>query len=349
MFPPETWQYEYKAGEQCLDFKNGSKIVLRAFDDPQKVRSTTYDIAYVSQAEEISSLLFDEILGRLRGKVLPKTILIHEGNPAEGYIKDRIIEPEPETLVKKGIFLIGEVRTDENAKHLPDNYITRLLDTYDEAKRARFLYGRWDRLTDRVYSALADHHYIEPIKIHKHYHRAIGLDYGVTSDTAIVYVYKDEHENVIVWDEWKKPKATLEDIYNACHKYGQLPVVADTNIKNNVLRDNQFGSIWGDLSAMGLRLIAAQKGDKNANILLVNQYLHQNRLHFFKHCEYTIKQHKRYQYKRDSEEVVKKDDHSVDALQYVLRYLDKIQVKGPIDVYGPRPRGPTLKDYTVRK
>ena len=57
MFPPETWQYEYKAGEQCLDFKNGSKIVLRAFDDPQKVRSTTYDIAYVSQAEEISSLL----------------------------------------------------------------------------------------------------------------------------------------------------------------------------------------------------------------------------------------------------------------------------------------------------
>ena len=97
---------------------------------------------------------------------------------------------------------------------------------------------------------------------------------------------------------------------------------------------------------MGLWLIDAIKKDKQANILLVNQYFHKNNLLIFEHCEYVWKQHKRYQYKHNKpEEVVKKDDHSVDAVQYALRYLDKIEVKGPMNRFKVTDPRPTIKDY----
>ena len=100
---------------------------------------------------------------------------------------------------------------------------------------------------------------------------------------------------------------------------------------------------------MGLWLIDAIKKDKTANILLVNSNFHQNKLHILSNCEYTWGQHKRYQYKHDKkDEVVKKDDHACDSLQYGLRHLQTIKTTGPMDLFGVKPRGPTLKEATER-
>ena len=102
----------------------------------------------------------------------------------------------------------------------------------------------------------------------------------------------------------------------------------------------------------GLRLIEARK-DKVANILIVNQLFHQNKLFIFNHLPYVVQQHKRYQYKRATlnatedrrEEVIKKDDHSVDAVQYAIRYLKDIKVKSPADLYNVVNTKKSLREY----
>jgi hypothetical protein len=45
------------------------------------------------------------------------------------------------------------------------------------------------------------------------------------------------------------------------------------------------------------------------------------------------------------EEVVKKDDHSVDAVQYGYRHIKDIKVKSPADAFRPDIRQKTLREY----
>jgi phage terminase large subunit len=120
--------------------------------------------------------------------------------------------------------------------------------------------------------------------------------------------------------------------------------------------DTRHISFWDDLQRHGLRLIEAKK-DKTANILMVNQGFHTNKLFIFNHLNYVIQQHKRYQYKRAGlsdtedrkEEVVKKDDHSVDAVQYGYRHIKEINVKNPSAKWAMINDGPTLDDYVKGK
>ena len=112
--------------------------------------------------------------------------------------------------------------------------------------------------------------------------------------------------------------------------------------------------MWDDLMSMGLHLIECTK-DKTANILLVNRAFHLNRLKIMDSCTYTWGQHKRYQYKRASmtgtenrkEQVRKFDDHSCDALQYAMRYLQDVKVQST-SAFDPVSNRPSLKQIVER-
>ena len=76
---------------------------------------------------------------------------------------------------------------------------------------------------------------------------------------------------------------------------------------------------------------------------------------FFDHLNYVIDQHKNYRYvdtlhaNNDEFKVVKKDDHSVDAVQYAIRHIKDIKVKSPGDVFRMTDDRPTLRDYVEGK
>ena len=342
-----TGQFVWKKSDKNVVFHNGSQISFRSFsDDESKIKSSAYSVSLFVQAEEVDYALFNQTLGRLSSTLLPKPLLLVEGNPSESWCKDRYAEPSKAELESKGILFI-EGTTYDNESNISKDYIQTLLDNYPQDYIDKYVFGKWNKTSERVYTAMADHHKCKALKIHSHYYKCIGFDHGVKNDSSLVWMAKDSEGKVYVYDSWQKKQASLNDIYQAANKYGRLPVIFDTSIKNTQARGgDNFGSIYGDLSEMGLWLIDAVKKDKQANILLVNQYFHQNNLLIFEHCEYVWKQHKRYQYKHNKpEEVVKKDDHSVDAVQYALRYLDKIEVRGPMDRFKAVNKGPSLRDY----
>lgn len=343
LFPPSKYGYEYKSSDRVAKFTNGSTINFRAFDRDSKILSNEYAGATLCQAEEIPEALFLMILGRLSGDSLPKPLLFTEGNPADCWCKERYVENKPDHI------LFVEGTTFENAHNLPKNYIENLKLNYPPDYIDRYLYGGWNRTSDRVYSALMDHHIIPRLKIHNYYHIVIGMDHGTVNDTSLVWMAKDETGNIYIFDEWHKKQAQLYEIVEASNRHGRLPIIADYSMKAG---DTRHISFWDDLMGHGLRLIEAKK-DKVANILIVNQMFHQNKLFIFNHLDYVVQQHKRYQYKRAtlnatedrSEEVVKKDDHSVDSVQYAIRYLKDIRVKSPADLFNVEDTKKSLKEY----
>lgn len=343
LFPPDKYGYEYKSSDRVAKFKNGSTINFRAFDRDTKILSNEYAGATLCQGEEIPEALFLMILGRLSSDSLPKPLLFVEGNPADCWCKERYVENKPDHI------LFVEGTTFDNESNLPKNYIENLKLNYPPDYIDRYLYGGWNRTSDRVYTALMDHHIIPPITRHNYYYTMICMDHGTVNDTSMVWMCKDETDNVYIFDEWHKKQAQLHEIVEVSNRHGKLPIVADYSMKAG---DTRHISFWDDLKSHGLRLIEAKK-DKTANILMVNQGFHTNKLYIFNHLNYVIQQHKRYQYKRAGlsdtedrkEEVIKKDDHSVDAVQYGYRHIKAIKVKSPADAFRMTDDRPTLRDY----
>ncbi len=350
-FPPEENGYQYKTANREIIFSNRSRLTFRAFDTDSKIKSNNYDFVVLVQAEEIPESLYLQVIGRLSGQAIARPLLFTEGNPADCHLKDLYIDSTKEFRSKQGIYFIsGE--TADNEENLPKNYIENLKQNYPEDYLDRYLYGGWSKTSDRVYTALQDHHKIKDLVIQDHWVKIVGFDHGVVNDSAAVFCAKDEYGNVYVFDEWKKKGATLEDIHQACTQYGNLPIVADFSMKTGRV---DVASMWDDLMSLGLHLIECTK-DKTANILLVNRAFHLNKLKIMDSCTYTWGQHKRYQYKRAAmtgtenrkEQVRKFDDHSCDALQYAMRYMQDIKVQGT-DAFDSLARGrPTLKQMVEK-
>lgn len=334
LFPPSQYDYEYKDAKKRIVFANESVINFRSFDKADKILSNEYDFAVFCQAEEIAFNLFLMVIGRMSGKALPKPIILTEGNPSPSWVKERYVTNKPKEIM----FIQGT--TFENKDNLPDDYIEQLEKEYPADYIDRYLYGGWDQVSDGVYASLCEHHLIFPLKIEKYWHKCIGLDHGTVNDTSLVWMAKDENDNVFIYDEWHKSKCRIDEIVSNANRHGPMPIIADYSMKTP---DRDYGSWWNDLQNQGLTLIEARK-DKQANILLVNQLFHQNHLRIFNHLTYVIDQHKGYRYKpaeiggqeNRKEEVIKKDDHSVDAVQYAVRYLKDVKVKSPYEYLSPK-------------
>ena len=342
LFPPDQYNYDYKDAKKRIVFANDSVINFRSFDKADKILSNEYDFAVFCQAEEIAFNLFLMVIGRMSGKALPKPLILTEGNPSPTWVKDRYINNKPDEIM----FLQGT--TFENQSNLPDDYIETLMKEYPPEYISRYLHGGWDQVSDGVYSSMCDHHLIYPLRIEKHWHKCIGLDHGTVNDTSLVWLAKDESNNVFIYDEWHQANARIDEIVSNANRHGPMPIIADYSMKTP---DRDYGSWWNDLQNQGLNLVEARK-DKQANILLVNQLFHQNHLRIFNHLSYVIEQHKEYRYKpaeidgkeNRKEEVIKKNDHSVDAVQYAVRYLKDIQVKSPYEYLNPAQKSRDLKD-----
>ena len=347
-YPPEKSGYKYKKTPRDCIFNNGSRISFRAYDvDPDKIKSSEYDCLLLVQAEQISEELFLACIGRLSSTAMPRTLLLTEGNPARCHLRDLYITSTKEWRDKQGIYFI-KGSTFENAHNLDPNYIKNLKANYPPSYLKRYLYGSWDSVDDQVYTSLATHHVIKPVKIQDHWFKCVGLDHGTINDSSIVFIAKSDTGEMYVFDEWQGKQASIETLATQCTKYGRLPVIADFSMKAHMVNAS---SVWSDLYETGLNLIECQKRDKQANILLVNKAFHTNKLYFFDHCKYSIKQHQIYHYKEQvgkedrKEQVVKKDDHSCDAVQYCVRYLDTIEVKSSLRFQAPLSRGrPTMHE-----
>ena len=71
--------------DQEYRYPNGAIIALAGLDDPEKVKSTEFDLIYVQEATELDQLDWELLVSRLRNGVLSYQQIIADCNPADPY------------------------------------------------------------------------------------------------------------------------------------------------------------------------------------------------------------------------------------------------------------------------
>lgn len=124
--------YKYNKIDKKIIFSNGSEILFKGLDDPEKFKSLNLHWAEIEEASQISDNSFKQLLGRLRNtNIKPewknfKYRLFGHTNPQpnKGWIWKRFVENPKEN------YRLIIAPTSENV-FLPEHFVDSLKDEYD--------------------------------------------------------------------------------------------------------------------------------------------------------------------------------------------------------------------------
>ncbi len=314
--------YEFKKQENRVIFKNGHEIIFRSLDDPAKLLSINLGWFYIDQMEEVTEEVFLTLLGRLRAVSNPQCW--GTGNPlGHNWVWHRFIhDPVPGNIM-------FSAKTDENKKNLPAGYIDSLLNNYNDIWVNRYVYGSWDAFEGQIYPDFEPSvHVVNDFNPNPSWKRFIAIDHGRTNPTAVLWGAVDQDD--VLW------------IYREHYEAGQDVEYHIRSIKSHI-NEGQYETYLIDPSTgagkkddpetignryrqMGIPVVGANN-DVQGGIDKVTQYFKSNKIKITQSCESLRRELINYQWEQPSasrmdmnapEKPLKKDDHSCDALRYMI-------------------------------
>ena len=349
-----------------LDFINGARLMLRPFDDPDKLRSNNYSLVVMLEASEINADAFHQLKTRLRNTAAtnPNTKadwrkLICESNPDSGWIRSDVL------LVSSQIFQHGRfadedytaqqdpVTIDRNIsthiastdvnKYLPSDYILVNSRNKPEWWVKRFLYGSFLFAEGLVYpnaikcivptprdsegKPLGPRHF-------PNWKILVAHDYGLMDEATFVYVGVDKERNkAIVYKVDHINNAPLKDLAGLFKKgtediaFGQLYTTPIIDPKSNK-RDYNKKDLISHYQDYGINF---KPGHVNvdARIMRLNDYIESGCLEIWDCCDYLIKEIKDYKFKPKSLDDKDSKNKPIDANNHAINALEWITMELP--------------------
>lgn len=206
---PEPSGVRFWTEDQEYRYPNGATVALAGLDDPEKIKSTEFDVIYVQEATELDQLDWELLVSRLRNGVLSYQQLIADCNPADPYhwLKQRC---------DRGECLLLDTRHEDNPvlyDHLLGDWTDfgrtylQTLDTLSGYTYQRLRLGLWCAADGMFFTEWnPELHVVEPFDIPDHWPRWIGVDYGFAApwcclwltrdpESRVVYVYREKYES----------------------------------------------------------------------------------------------------------------------------------------------------------
>lgn len=330
-----------------IRFPNGSKVLFRGTDDPEKLKSIDgVSIAWMEECSEMAYAAYKEILGRVREPGVTCHFIL-SCNPVgkENWVyqnffvhmddkgKEHVIQ-DPEQLYKRrtlvnpknGVYYHHSVPDDN--PFLPQSYIKRL-DELRFTDPKLWVVARWGRFgangvrvlpnfcvakdATKFRNAIAD--------IPARYH-FFGLDFGfetsynalmacaVDDDNKILYIYDEVYMNHITDDKFCKLPEVLR--INARAVNCDKPIAADAAEPKTIQYYRQQGfRMYGAKKYAGSRLQNTKKLKRFRKIICSPK------------CSNCIRELKDLTYKKDSRgnviyDTFNIDPHTMSALWYAL-------------------------------
>lgn len=123
--------YKYNKTDKIIKFNNGSEILFKDLEDPEKIKSLNLHWAEVEEMSQIKDASFKQLLARLRATVKPEwgdfryRLFGHTNpQPDKGWVYKRFVEK------KEKDYRIIFAPTSENI-YLPDHFVDSLKNDYD--------------------------------------------------------------------------------------------------------------------------------------------------------------------------------------------------------------------------
>ena len=204
---PEEMPYSYHKVEGHLRLENGSEILFRSADQPDRMRGLTLAWFWLDEAPLCGYYAWQILKGRLRQEGYA-TQGWATGTPhgRDGYARDFELSPRQSHALYRAA-------TSANAAHLPADYIDDLGLSgalYDQEVLG--LFTAFEGLVYAFSADSADGHLREP-EPEQHFGRIIGgIDWGYTNPTAAVIFGLDGDDRAWQLDEWYQRRAPLDAV-----------------------------------------------------------------------------------------------------------------------------------------
>jgi len=290
-------------------------------------RSKVFGKIYFDEITEIGESSFQEWTARLRQPGMPNNWAAAT-NPEPNWVKQRF---HPSSKERMGGVAFFQTRTAENV-YLPPDYEKRLRASYPETWVRRFLDGSWDVFEGQIFTDFDDRRHVRAFDPPEPgiWWEFGCLDWGRRNPTAVELIGVDYDGVAHVWGEHYQ-----EGWHPSQHADVLLPRLRARRISLVVsdpatLQVQATGrSVADEFAGVGMPLTA---GNNNVagGIELMQRYFREGLIVVHPMCEALCQQLPAYRwrdlapgresYANQPEEVLKKDDHAVDAVRYGLMY-----------------------------
>lgn len=347
-----------------IDFINGARLMLRPFDDPDKLRSNNYSLVVMLEASEINSDAFHQLKTRLRNTAATNgkydwRKLICESNPDSGWIRTDVL------LVSDVIYQHGKfaredytnqldplARDESIATHvastdvnhyLPPDYIAVNSRNKPDWWVKRFLHGSFSFAEGLVYphalncvvktprdpegNPLTPKHFPD-------WRILVAHDYGLMDEATFVYAAVDKKRNkLIVYKVDHTNNAPLKSLANLFKEgtkdinFGQMYTTPIIDPKNNK-RDYDKKDLISHYQDYG---ITFKPGHVNveARIIRLNDYIESGNLEIWDCCEFLINELKDYKFKPKTLDDKESKNKPIDANNHAINALEWIGMELP--------------------
>lgn len=352
----------WKASEQRYLYPNGSIIAVGGLDKPTKIMSSEWDIIYIPEATELTDDDWESCALRLRNKKLPIQQIIGDVNPgpATHWIKQRAgsLTKMWDTRHEDNpvLFQNGQM-TPEGVRYLGRldaltgvRYKRYRLGLWVSAE-GMIYEDSWDRSVNLIDEA--------PIK--KEWPRYLAIDFGFTHPFVCLWAAIDPDGRIYVYRHLYKTKTLVEDhahtiaivsgwyhlLPKGHPRYNSRPadwadplprdIICDHDAEDRATLERHLGlytvaakkTVSDGIQAVASRLRCA--GDGKPRILVVRDSIPpgQRDHDLMERKQPTCLEDEPESYIWDTrqgmkkgEQPVKENDHALDALRYLVAYLD---------------------------
>ena len=335
---PEELIRSFNKSEQKLTMVNGSIIHFWPLDDPDKLSNLNLGWFLIDQAEEIPEEMFQMLQGRLRQLRAPRKGMCLFNPAGHDWIWRRCVH------MKYPDHGLIHAKTTDNP-NLPPDYVRSLLNM-PESWVKRFVEGSFDVFEGMIWPEFdPDVHTVQPFVLPEWYEGVEGIDHGRRNPTAVLWCYFDDQGNCFVVDEhYEAGKLVSHHADRILERRAQYGEPNYTVIDASAAQQdpNTGRSVIDEYWDYGIITVPSDR-HVIARINRVAEWLRLDpthphpltgetrpegwpRLYIFRNCVHLIEHIQQYQWKRKpptqetdaKEEPLKKDDHDVDALGYVL-------------------------------
>lgn len=306
---PQAILKSFNKTQNHFTLMNGSEIIFRSFDDPNKLKSLNLGACGIEEMTDIHEDIFKMLRTRMRQDGMPGCIYgaTNPGTFGNWVYKNFIESPIDNSEV------IYSISADNI--YLPKEYLQDLetMKKSNPEYYERMVMGKWGMLEGVIYNFPVKQR-LKELPEKKLIHRwTAGLDFGYTHPTAMVIV--GERDKVkYVYDEVYRHKMTSADI---------IDIVKQKMEQYNleiIYCDGSRPEIIEDLQRAGIPAVVAIK-DVFDGIMYVKGEIGNERLFVSQGCKYVLREFDSYIWdaKNTIKEVpLKINDDCMDALRYDL-------------------------------
>ena len=313
---------KFKTSPMQVIFPNGSKIIFKGLDNPQKLESINgVSIVWLEECSECKYEAYKELLGRLRHKELSNHIICST-NPVgtDNWTYSHFFKNDENNKIvldDEILYLNRIVKTNNTYYHhstcednafLPKSYIDELNQMreydFDLYRVARL--GHYGANGEKV---LPQFKVLEHDKVMDFANKCpsryikTGMDFGfVTSYNAVIQMaIDDKNKDLYIFNEYYSKGKTDDEIAKEIEEFKNFIIIADNAEPKSIAYFNR----------LGYKMKACKKfaGSRLANTKKIKRF---KNIYCSDKCKHTIKELKNLTYKKDRRGNIVEDEFNID-------------------------------------